>query len=33
MVLEISELASELESLAEELDEVADLTRIHELGR
>ena len=33
MVIEISELASELESLADELGEVADLTRIHDLNR
>jgi hypothetical protein len=33
MVVEIAELASELESLAHDLGEVADLTRIHDLGR
>lgn len=33
MVLEIAELASELESLAEDLGEVADLTRIHDFSR
>jgi hypothetical protein len=33
MVIEISELASELESLAQELGEVADLTRIHDFNR
>jgi len=33
MVIEIAELASELESLADDLGEVAELTRIHELGR
>lgn len=33
MILEIAELASELESLAEDLGEVADLTRIHEFNR
>jgi len=33
MVVEIAELASELESLAEDLGEVADLTRIHDFGR
>jgi hypothetical protein len=33
MVVEIAELASELESLADELGEVADLTRIHDLNR
>jgi hypothetical protein len=31
MVIEIAELASELESLADEMGEVGDLTRIHEL--
>jgi ribosome-binding protein aMBF1 (putative translation factor) len=31
MVVEVAELASELESLADELTEVGDLTRIHEL--
>ncbi len=33
MILEIAELATELESLAEDLGEVVELTRIHELGR
>jgi hypothetical protein len=33
MVLEIAELAIELESLAEDLGEVADLTRIHDFSR
>lgn len=33
MVVEIAELASELESLAHDLGEVADLTRIHDFGR
>jgi hypothetical protein len=33
MVLEIAELASELQSLAEDLGEVADLTRIHDFSR
>jgi hypothetical protein len=33
MIIEIAELASELESLADELGEVADLTRIHDLNR
>ena len=33
MVIEISELATELESLAQELGEVADLTRIHDFNR
>jgi hypothetical protein len=33
MVLEITELAHELESLADDLGEVADLTRIHDVSR
>jgi hypothetical protein len=33
MVLEIAELASELESLAEDLGEVVELTRIHDFSR
>jgi hypothetical protein len=33
MILEIAELASVLESLAEDLGEVAELTRIHDGGR